>query len=290
MAPLTLIRPPMTNEIERAAQVADRVLLSDPVTAAALGRHVPGYPMEVLLTVDLGDRREGVLPEQAAAVAAQVADLQGIRLAGIAVNFACLSGLMPSVELFRQAEDLVAEIEDLCVGHPILSLGGSCVLPLLSGYHPRCRTEVRAGAAPVFGIDLVSGAALPGLVDSVPTLQVEVLESYRKPPPPPGPRGGDAFGNEPDIHLPDGDAIYTMVAVGRRDATPSCLRPLDDGVSVAGMTSDVAILITSRLYRPGDRLRFALDYEGLVRAVTSPFVRRRFVGHAARASSGVHHH
>ena len=77
LAPLTLIRPPQPDELEATAQVADRVLLSDVAAARVLGEHAPGAPIELLLTLDLGDRREGVLPEAVPGLAAQLARLPG---------------------------------------------------------------------------------------------------------------------------------------------------------------------------------------------------------------------
>ena len=41
LGPLTLIRAPQRDELETAAQVADRVLLSDPGAARVLGEHAP---------------------------------------------------------------------------------------------------------------------------------------------------------------------------------------------------------------------------------------------------------
>ncbi len=70
LGPLTLIRAPQPDELEAVARVADRVLLSDVGAARVLGEHAPGAPIQILLTVDLGDRREGVLPDAAPAVAA----------------------------------------------------------------------------------------------------------------------------------------------------------------------------------------------------------------------------
>ena len=157
LGPLALIRAPQPDELEAVAQVADRVLLSDPGAARVLGEHVPGAAIEVLLTVDLGDRREGVLPDAAPAVAAQLAGLPGVALAGVAVNFACLSGQLPSQELFRQAEDVLAEVEHLCAAEPVLSLGGTCVAQHLDGYEPRSAIEVRSGGGPMYGHDFVSG-------------------------------------------------------------------------------------------------------------------------------------
>ncbi len=279
LGPLTLIRAPQPDELETVAQVADRVLLSDPGAARVLGEHVPGAPVQVLLTVDLGDRREGVLPDAAPAVAAELAALPGVELAGVAVNFACLSGQLPSQELFRQAEDVLAEVAGFCAAEPVLSLGGTCVVQHLDGYRPRFATEVRSGGGPIYGHDFVSGCGITGLRRTDPVLTAAVLECYRKPPAPEGPGGLDAFGHVPEVDLPDEDAWYAMLAVGRRDMEPAGLRPLLPGAYLAGATSDVSVLITPEPLRPGDEVQLLrrLRRAGARRhlAVRRPGVRAR---------------
>jgi predicted amino acid racemase len=272
LGPLTLIRAPQASELATTAQVAHRVLLSEPGAARVLGEHAPDAPVQILLTVDLGDRREGVLPDAAPAVAAELAGLAGVELAGVAVNFACLSGQLPSRELFRQAEEVLGEVAGRCAGEPVLSLGGTCVVQHLDGYRPRFSTEVRSGGGPIYGHDFVSGCPISGLRRTDPVLTASVLECRRKPPAPEGPGGLDAFGHVPEVHLPDEDAWYAMVALGRRDMEPGGLRPLIPGAYLAGATSDVCVLITPEPLRPGDEVRFAVDYDALVRAVTSPYV------------------
>ena len=108
-------------------------------------------------------------------------------------------------------------------------------------------------------------------------LTAVVLECYRKPPAPQGPGGLYAFGHVPEVDLPDDDAWYAMLAVGRRDMEPGGLRPLLPGSYLAGATSDVSVLVTPAPLRPGDHVLFAVDYDALVRAVTSPFVAKEYV-------------
>jgi ornithine racemase len=276
LGPLTLIRPPQPAEIAACAEAADRVLLSDPATAGALGERVTGAPLEVLLTVDLGDRREGLLPTDVAGVAGDIDMTAGCSLAGIAVNFACLSGQLPTIELFRQAEDLLATVAGLC-DDPLLSLGGTCCLQLVDGYEPRFRTEIRSGGGAIYGYDFVTAAPLAGLERHDPVLTAVVLECYRKPPAPSGPRGRDAFGHVPEASLPDDDAWLALIDIGRRDCEPGGLRPLEPGARLAGATSDVAVLIVEQPLAPGDTVDFAVDYDSLVRCVTSPFVEKLFV-------------
>ena len=287
LGPLTLIRAPQPDELTTAARVADRILLSDPEAARALGAHAAATPVEILLAVDLGDRREGVLPDAAPAAARQIARLPGVVLAGISVNFACLSGQLPTQDLFRQAEAVLAELAWTCPGEPLLSLGGSCALQCLQGYRPRFRTEIRSGGGLIFGHDFVGGTGLGGLKRTDPVLTVSVLECRRKPPPPTGTGGFDALGHVPDVRLPKDDAWYATLAVGRRDCEHGGLRPLLPGSYLAGATSDVSVLITPTPLSPGDSVSFAVDYDALVRAVTSPFVSKEFVASSSsRASRG----
>jgi predicted amino acid racemase len=274
---LTLIRAPQPDELAAVAQIADRVLLSDVSAARVLGEHAAGSPVEIFLTVDLGDRREGVLPDAAPAVARQIAGLPGVVLAGVSVNFACLSGQLPTEDLFRQAEAVLAEVADACVAEPRLSLGGTCVLQHLDGYHPRFRTEIRSGGGLIYGYDFVSGAGIAGLERTDPVLTAVVLECYRKPPAPQGTGGFDAFGHVPEVELPKNEANHALLHLGRRDCEPGGLRPLLPGSYLAGATSDVSVLITPEPLRPGDTVSFAVDYDALVRAVTSPFVAKEFI-------------
>ena len=277
LAPLTLIRAPRRDELEEVAGVVDRVLLSDVEAARGLGQHASAAPIEVLLTVDLGDRREGVLPSVAPEVAARLSRLPGIQLAGISVNFGCLSGQLPSVALFRQAENVLASIADKCAIEPLLSLGGTCALQHLDGFRPLYATEIRCGGGPLYGYDFVTGAPLDGMTRTDPVLTTAVLECYWKPPAAISGSGYDAFGHVPEVDLPTEAAYFSLLDLGRRDCEPRGLRPLIPNAYLAGATSDVSVLITQVPLHPGDTVSFAVDYDALVRAQTSPFVTREFI-------------
>jgi predicted amino acid racemase len=147
----------------------------------------------------------------------------------------------------------------------------------LEGHTPRFSTEIRSGGGPVYGYDFVSGTGIAGLERTDPVLIATVLECYEKPPAPQGPGGRDAFGHVPEAVLPDHDALYALLDLGRRDMEPQGLRPLLPGAYLAGATSDVSVLITPEPLRAGDEVEFAVDYDALVRAVTSPFVAKEFV-------------
>ena len=113
-----LIRPPQGEELDLTVRAADWVLLSDPDTARGLSARVRTRPIGVFMVVDMGDRRDGVLPDDAVALAKRLAGLPGLELGGVAVNFACLSGLQPSLALFQQADALVDDIASWCSREP----------------------------------------------------------------------------------------------------------------------------------------------------------------------------
>jgi ornithine racemase len=279
LGPRLLIRPPQRDELDLALEVADGLLLSDASTARALSARAGARLVPFLMVVDMGDRRDGVLPEDAVALAAELAGLPGLALAGIAVNFACLSGLQPSVTLFEQADAILAEVAGFCRDEPTLSLGGTYCLPhLFDGFRSRHRCVVRLGAGLYFGhYTLPTVTPIPGLLRADPILTATVIESRVKPGPPQGLIGPDSFGHVPDRALPRHRARHVLLAMGRRESEPRCLRPMLADSYVAGMSSDHTLLITRAPLAAGDTVDFALDYEGLVRAVTSPFVRKVFV-------------
>jgi predicted amino acid racemase len=278
LGPRLLIRPPQRDELDLALEAADVLLLSDGATARALSERAAGRHVSILMIVDMGDRRDGVLPDDAVALAAELAALPGLELSGIAVQFACISGLQPSLALFAQTEAILAEVAGSCSSEPTLSLGGTYCLPhLFEGFRPRHKCHIRLGAGLYFGhYTLPTVAPVPGLLRADPVLTATVIESRLKPGPPLGPIGPDSFGQIPETTLPHHKARYVLLAMGHRESEPRCLHPMLPHSYIAGMSSDHTLLITTAPLAAGDSVDFALDYEGLVRAVTSPYVRKVF--------------
>jgi predicted amino acid racemase len=281
LGPRVLIRPPQMDELDRAARSCDCVFISDMDTATALSARVGARSLGVFLVVDLGDRRDGVLPENAAHTARSLAAMHGLVLGGIAVNFACMSGLQPELRLFQEAESVLDEVTPWCSGEPTLSLGGTYCLPHLVGaFTPRHYCSVRLGAGLFFGhYTLAAVLPPPGLMRADPVLTATVIECRRKPAAPAGTAGTDSFGLTPEMHFPTESAYHILLALGRRESEPRCLHPFLRGSYVAGMSSDHTLLVSETPLRAGDTVDFALNYEGLVRANTSPFVDKVYSEH-----------
>src|SRR5664280_1522066 len=84
---------------------------------------------------------------------------------------------------------------------------------------------------------------------------------------------------EPGRRTPWPRRARSSCAPGRRS------RPRKRPCRLAGATSDVSVLITEQPLRPGDTVSFAVDYDALVRTMTSPFVAKEFVSRALSETS-----
>ncbi len=240
LGPRVLIRPPQMDEVGRAVLSCDWVFVSDVDTAAALSAAAGDRRLGVFLIVDLGDRRDGVLPDDAERTARTLASMRGVTVAGIAVNFACLSGLQPELQLFQEADRLLETVAPWCADEPSLTLGGTYCLPhLIGAFEPQHSCSIRLGAGLYFGhYTLPSVSPPPGFMRADPVLTATVLECRRKPGPPAGTIGVDSFGLRPDTRLPSESAYHVLLAMGRRESEPRCLHPFSRGSYIAGMSSD----------------------------------------------------
>jgi predicted amino acid racemase len=280
--PVALLRAPTWSEIEAVVDLVDLSFQTELATIERIADAAAstGRVHEVVLMVDLGERREGVLPEDAGGLARRVLALPGVRLVGIGTNLTCFSGVEPSPANMTQLVDLAGRIrEDTGSELSLVSAGGSSTLPLLAaGSMPAGVTEVRIGEALLLGRETVHHRIWPGTVQDAITVRAEVVEAKDKPPAPPGPRGDRAFGRAPAPSVEGGRRA--LVAVGRADVDVDGLTPLGEGHRIVGATSDYLVIeVTpgSDRVELGDELTFALDYGALVTATGSIGLETRIV-------------
>jgi predicted amino acid racemase len=276
-APMTLLRSPMPSQAARVVQHADLSLNTELAaiarlsSAAAKARRIH----RVVLMVELGDLREGLMPGEVLDVARETVRLPNLQLAGIGTNLACRSGVVPDERNMAELSALVESIERaLAVRLDIVSGGNSANLAWALGSDEVGRiNELRLGESILLGREPLHREPIDGLHVDAFTLVAEVIESKLKPSRPWGNLAQSAFGALASVR-DRGDVEQTILAVGRQDVDP-------DGVSVpAGMelvaaSSDHLVAETGRARLPvGSEVRLRLNYSALVRAMTSPFVEK----------------
>ncbi|MDO5082744.1 MAG: alanine/ornithine racemase family PLP-dependent enzyme [Arachnia propionica] len=281
--PTMLLRTPTPHLAPEAVRWADCSLVSSLPAAAALSRaaEASGLRHQVVVMVDLGDLREGVWPERAVAVVTEISRLPHLEVAGLGANLACYGGVIPTREKMEQ----LIGIRDQCreaTGLPldVISGGNSANLPLVaSGELPAQITQLRIGEAIILGRNVLDRSLWPGTRHDTVELVAGVIEVERKPSVPVGRIGQDAFGNTPEF-VDHGWRLRAICDIGRQDADPAALTPVDQGIRVLGASSDHLILdVTDAGSRVqvGDEVRFRPDYGGLLALSTSPHVRSLIV-------------
>jgi predicted amino acid racemase len=270
-APILLLRLPAVSEAAETVRLCDISLVSEVETARALSgaAQARGVTHQVILMIETGDRREGVMPEDAAAACREILPLPGIGLSGIGTSFNCLCGVLPTAENQQAFADVVEQVEsDVGIRFGIVSPGHTANLHLVqSGQVPARFNHFRVGEAILTGTDFSTWAELPMPYMDTFKAYAEVIELKDKPSAPDGTCGPDAFMEVRE--WPDhGVRRRAIVALGEIDLRTSCLKPLRPGVGVVGASSDHMVLDVTDA-KPPVKLGEELVFDTLYPAVST---------------------
>lgn len=278
-APMMLMRSPDPAWADRAVACAHVSLVSDLDVALALsaaaGRR--GSDHGIVLMVELGDLREGVMSRDVLDLARIISRTRQLKLAGIGTNLACPSGVIPGDDQMQELSGLASLISGR-IGVPDLLVTGGNSANLtwaLGRGRVGAVNDLRLGEAILLGTDPVTREPIAGLETDAFTVVGAVIESIEKPSRPRGAAGQSALGM-PNASRERGTIIQTIVALGEQDVYAKGLKP-PAGITVLASSSDHLVLETPTRLVAGTELRFGVDYAGLLRAMTSPFVAERVV-------------
>ncbi len=283
--PKLLLRAPAPEEAEETVRLADVSLVSEIDTIRALGRAArkAGKTHAIILMVDLGDLREGLLflNRESIYLAADAAkEEDGIELLGIGTNLTCYGAIIPDETNLGELCDIANELRaHTGLRIPIVSGGNSSSLGLLKrGLVPDCVNHLRLGESILLGNDTAACRVMNGLYGDAFTLSTRLIEVQRKPSVPIGQSGANAFGERPTFESL-GEQVRGICKIGRQDTVADGLTPRDTDIKIIGASSDHLIvdLTHAKQYRVGDVLEFTPDYGALLRAYTSPYVFRDYI-------------
>ncbi len=277
--PMVLIRSPMPSQVERVVASGAVSLGTDRgvLTLLAAAARARGIEHGVVLMVELGDLREGIMVDQLDATVSHVLSLGGrrggLRLLGVGANLACRSGIAPDAANMAELGACADRIEQhLGVALDVVSGGNSAnLLWAFGGGDPGRINNLRLGESILLGCEPLQRRPLPGLHGDAFTLVAEVIESARKPSRPWGRVEQSAFGDITPPVEDRGPVWQTILALGHQDADPWGLTP-PRGVRIVGASSDHLVTETDRRLDAGTEVRFQPGYSALLRAMTAPFV------------------
>lgn len=274
-----ILRIPSISEAERVVAYADCSLVSEINTVKELNRqaHILGKKHEIILMIELGDLREGVMPEDAFEFLKECSRFDNIRVAGIGTNLACYGGLIPTVKiLMKLVEIKIKASVNFGIDLRLISGGSSSSLPLVyEGTIPGEVNQLRIGESILLGVNVVDRKPFSGLHLDAFVIEAEVIEFKKKPSKPVGNIGLDAFGSIP-LFDDRGEVYRAICAIGRQDTVLEGLRPLDHRLEVLGGSSDHLILaVTGGMdVKVGDVVRFIPNYSALLASFTSDYVEK----------------
>ncbi len=234
---------------------------------------------QIIVMVELGDLREGILPCDLSQFIKETLSLSHIKIVGIGCNLACYGGVKPDNQKMHELSELADAIEkEFQINLEIISGGNSANYEWYkSAPEVGQINNLRLGESILLGRETVNRKAIPGLHTSAFKLVAEVIESKEKPSLPFGEICQDAFGNVP-VFLDRGIRRRVIVALGRQDILVSGLKP-DNDLEILGYSSDHIVLDSNnRNLKVGSEVNFSLDYGGLLTAMTSPSIKKQFVG------------
>jgi predicted amino acid racemase len=282
-APILLIRSPMISQSDRIVASTDLSLNSELDVISQLSESAVKQQTvhKIVLMVELGDLREGIMPGDLLDTVRKVLHFPGVVLRGIGANLACQSGVIPDASNMDELSTLATSIEAAFgLTLDIISGGNSANLQwaLEPGVDVRRINHLRLGESILLGRDPVNRSLLDGLYANAISIVGEVIESKLKPSQPRGDRGQTAFG--PGAQRPGaGDRTHrVIVALGWQDLDVDGIVP-PDGFEILGGSSDHLVL-ESAVAEPkaGSELRFLPNYSALMRSMSSPFVVREYLG------------
>ena len=277
-AHMTLIRSPMISQAALVVSNTDTSLNTelDVISELSKAAHAMNRTHGVVLMVELGDLREGILPADLENVVRRTLGFSNIALKGIGTNLACRCGVAPDTQNMGELSAL-ADAIDATFG-PVLEIvsgGNSSNLNWVIGGGPIGRiNNLRLGEAILLGCEPLHRLPIKGLYTDAMTLVAEVIESKAKPSKPWGEIAENPFGSVVPV-ANTGDVLQAILALGHMDTDPEGLTP-PPGIDVLGSSSDHLIVGSGKQQlRVGTEIKFQPNYSALIRAMSSPFVAKR---------------
>lgn len=277
------LRLPHLSAVKSIVELADVSLNSEVKIIKALNEEAQRQDKihRIIIMIELGDLREGILPGSLIRFYQHVFKLSNIEVLGIGANLGCLAGSVPNVDQFTQLA-LYRELLELKFKQklPLISAGSSSVLPLtLEGNLPPAINHFRIGESIFLGSDLVNGGTLPDLRDDVMVLRGEIAEIKEKGMVPLGETTGitpfQRVG-EPE-YAPGERSLRALVTIGQLDTDVPGLTPVDNRYTIVGASSDLTVVNLANNpenLKVGDAIKFRMNYSALLRLMSGRYIEK----------------
>lgn len=280
------IKPPAKRYISSVIKYADASFNTEYETIRMLsdeaGRQNKLH--KVIIMIELGELREGVMREDFVDFYAKVFKLPNIEITGIGTNLTCMYGVLPSQDKLIQLclyEQLIEAKFNKVI--PYITGGTSVTIPLISeGLLPKGINHFRVGESLFLGTDVYNSKPNPNLCQDIFKLYAEIIELREKPTIPDGTMGHNLNGDQLTFTNDHADATSyrAIIDIGLLDVDENHVFPTSENIKIVGSSSDMMVVDLGKEYnhyKVGSLIEFTLDYMGILRIMNCDYVDKRVI-------------
>lgn len=284
------IKPPAAVHADEVVEYATVSLNSSFTTIKALNEAAgkKGVIHQVIIMLEMGELREGILRDDLLDFYEKVFELPNIEVIGIGSNLGCMYGVEPTYDKLLQLclyKALISEKFNRDLKY--ISGGTSITLPLIEkGIVPKEMNHYRIGEAAFFGVSPLDGKQFLELDTDTFDFEANIIELEEKNLVPEGIINEANVGHAVDYENRDlGDKSYKAILdFGLLDVDSTDIESPDPNISFVGITSDMIVVDLGnnmksngeQAYKVGDTIRFKPNYMAVARLLNSKFIAKRF--------------
>lgn len=278
------IKPPAKRAISGVVKYADISMNSEIETINLLSKEAKKQNKvhKIIISIELGELREGVLGEDFIDFYENVFNLENIEVVGIGTNLSCLYGVLPNHDKLIQLslyEQLIEAKFNKQI--PYVSGGSSVTIPLIfQNLLPKGINHFRVGETLFLGTDVYNNTKFKKMYSDVFKLYTEIIELIEKPIVPMGELGANVEGENFEFdqsHI--GETSYrAIIDLGLLDAEIGHLEFFDNSLKFAGASSDMIVIDlgdNKKNYKVGDLIEIKMDYMGTLRIMNSKYIEKK---------------
>ena len=170
------------SDINHNLNSCNTLLVSDITVLEAISGLQLSKNIEIILSLELGDLRDGINPEDLFSFMTKSLKLKNINIVGIGVNLGCLVGKVPNDKTFNILLDSYYDIKNkLGFEFKKISIGGTVFYDFIeSGKIPKEINHIRMGEAIFFGYNMSYQKKIPILQQDTFVFSSEIIEIYEK--------------------------------------------------------------------------------------------------------------
>lgn len=280
------IKPPAKRYISSVVKYADVSFNTEYETIKMLSEEAvrQNKMHKVIIMIELGELREGVMRDEFIDFYEKVFLLPGIKVTGIGTNLTCMYGVLPSqdklLQLCLYVQLIQARFNRVI---PYITGGTSVTIPLINkGLLPKEINHFRVGETLYLGTDVYNSEPNPEMHQDVFKLYAEIIELREKPMVPDGSLGQNLTGDVLDFEGDHGaeNSMRAIIDVGLLDVEENHIAPVDKHLKLVGSSSDMMVVDIgdqTDKYRVGSLIEFNLDYMGILRLMNSDYIDKKVV-------------